>query len=226
MHSGNRMTAAGRASCLVAALFAFAGCASMHAAETRKQYLLNELSAHEYQQDIDTVWVAALRLLAERGFPLSGKDRLAVDQKSDSILSSFLGDNSPVGGLFNKGSETFVLKDGRRIAVTDWRDAHVSTRYRVEGIPTGPNSCRIQFSSAEWSETDVLREPDPRNRDIDMELDLMSILEPEAAQKLAADAEAVSVGRAVAPTPAPEPTQTTEPAPEPAPTPEPAPPSP
>ena len=113
------------------------------------------------------------------------------------------------------------------MAMTDWRPVREidRTRVRIDGFPKSSNSCRIQYSTAQWTPQDVLLEPDTRNRDLEMELDLMSVLDPEGAQRIAAGAEAAAAGRTPEPAPAPEPAA--EPTPEPnaelAPAPEPTP---
>jgi hypothetical protein len=159
---------------LTATLF---GCAGLGPARARETYLRQQLDDLEYAKPIGEVWPDVLRLLAERGYSLVGRDR----EKAGLPEQGFL------GRLVSAGFETQQLGEEGRAVETDW-DRH-RLRYRVEGRCAG-GRCRIEFTSIKQDEMDPAR--DQRWRDREMELDLLRRVDPEAAARIEAGAEEVA----------------------------------
>lgn len=151
-----------------AALLLACAC-SLFGQMKRDGRLREQLDAHQFHQPIDTVWTEARKLLADRGYDLVGHDRVAVGLDPQSALAT----------IFAKGFETRDLGGGKRALETN-QDSDLR-RYRVEGVPTGPDSCRVTFYT-------VQANPDTPNerqtRDLGMELTLFERLDPRTAERM------------------------------------------
>jgi hypothetical protein len=162
----------------IAALVAVAACASTGA--KREARLHAELDQYQYPQPLEKVWPQALHLLADKGYPLVGKDREAAGQSPQGTLSQ----------LFTAGFETSKV-EGRGLVLETGYDK-VSFRYRVEGWSTSAGTCRIVFTRIEGNPMEASIEN--RVRDTQMEKELASLVDPqgEARMESAADAAARS----------------------------------
>ncbi len=156
-----------------AAVLLLAACARLGGPRA----LERRLDAYRYPKPLDEVWPAALRLLADRGFPLSGKDREVVGSAPQGAWDRFFSDGF--------GTRVFGPDDAGRVAETGWNKQRL--RYRVEGLPVGAGGCQIRFISIKGRMEDPAVEE--RFRDPEMELDLLSRLDPESADRIASDEE-------------------------------------
>ncbi len=139
--------------------------------------LESRLDTYRYAKPLDEVWPAALRLLADPGFPLSGKDREVGGAKPQGGWDKFFSDGF--------ATREFGPDDAGRVAETGWNKQRL--RYRVEGLPVGAGGCQIRFISIKGRVEDPA--VDERFRDPEMELDLLSRLDPESADRIASGEE-------------------------------------
>jgi len=158
------MTLSTRRATAACALFLSLICSC--ATTKRASRLRHELDEHQIQKPLPEVWPAALRLLADRRYDLVGKDRVMAGQRE---YSNFL----------RGGYETREYSDKRRATETMLNSEAV--RYRVEGTDIGGQSCRVVFFALPRN----AKEYDKWNyRDVQMEMDLVWRVEPEAAGRI------------------------------------------
>lgn len=158
-----------------AALLTATACASMKAERARREALTPRLDALRYQKPLDEVWAEARRLLAEKGYPLAGKDAEAVGQKA-----LFL------GGLFSPAKETRPDPAATQFLETGWGPGTSGAlRYRLQGWSEGSSS-RVVFWAIPEDPTEHGRDGRPWSRGLDLELDLARRLDPEAAAAIEA----------------------------------------
>jgi hypothetical protein len=174
----------------LALVAAAGGCASARKARARE--LESQLEGFRYQKPLDEVWQQARVLLAERGYPLAAADANAVGQPemswverlaSPARATSF---SSPERDLFQALGMTEKTVGGE----VQWLDTGwngYGERYHVEG-PKDAGGCRVIFTHIQADRTD---RRDKRSRDLDMELDLVKQVDPEAAARIEAALEAV-----------------------------------
>ncbi len=152
---------------LAIALALVAGCAGI-----KSHYALRQaVDAHRIERPLEVVWPEALKLLADRGYPLVGHDREVAGQRGSGSLLF----------IFDRGHETRKLEDGRLTAETNYGGQKL--RYRVDGTDTGGGTCRVAFVAIQGNidRADEDRMDDPR-----MALDLLRRVEPEAAERIEA----------------------------------------
>ena len=148
---------------LVATTLVLTGCAATTLSAQRQAELKAQLETHEYPMSLDAAWPVIVQMLGRDGYPLAGKDRPMAGLPDAGPLS-------PLG----RASETHEIGNGRRELATDWNGA---SRYRVEGISTGPNSCRIAVFLLRQADAETTREK-LIGRDYAMEFALFERLEP------------------------------------------------
>jgi hypothetical protein len=141
----------------------------------RDAQLRHELDDARINQALTTVWPVALHLLAEHGFQLVGRDRLAVGAPSASPFKRF------TGGGFETGRTDHGL-------VLETTSDASSVRYRAEGVDLGDETCRVTFIAIKRTGTSPSEE---RSRDLDLELELLRRLDPEQAKRIVQAASAV-----------------------------------
>ena len=154
------------------ALAGSAGCAGVQAGRARTRALEAALDATRLERPLEDVWPEVLRLLIAGGFPLGGAEGEAAEQPPMFMES-----------IFSRARETSVDGAGRRQLDTHWGPGHV--RYHVEGQPTKGGGCRVRFFVSGESLTEHNHDAETR-RDSEMELALLSRLDPEAAERLRA----------------------------------------
>jgi hypothetical protein len=155
-----------RACVLVSVVLAM-GCASLAARRARERTLERELATWQSAQPLDAVWQEARLLLADRGYPLAGKDAEAVGQRSGSWIER----------LVSKARETAVRGPLERSLETGWNQRD---RYRLESRPRA-DGYQLVF----WR-IDQAREERPGNfaRDLELELALVRRVDPAAAARI------------------------------------------
>ncbi len=149
-----------------------AACASLTASERRDERLRAALDAHAIHRPLASVWPAALRLLAERGHQLVGRDRARVGQDPAPLFRRLTG----------SGFATTPVKDG--LVLETMEDQHL-VRYRVEGLERGGAACQVRFVAIRRTESSPSEE---RSRDLELELELVGRVAPEEAERLRAEA--------------------------------------
>jgi hypothetical protein len=157
-----------------AAIVMFLLACSMTAQARRDARLRAGLDAHRFHQPLSTIWPAALHLLADHGYQLVGRDRLVVGAPPAPRFKRLT-----AGGFETGHSRTgFVMETMTNAS---------GTRYRVEGQDIDEKSCRITFVAIRRTGGAPSEE---RSRDLDMELELVRRLEPDAAARIAQAADA------------------------------------
>ncbi len=168
----------------VAVALVSSGCASTQAARLRRERLQQELDSFVYPRPLDEVWQGARLLLAERGYPLAGKDAEAVGQRPMSWAERIL---SPA-------RETAAVRDGGSLlqhlgavepapAATQALDTGWTQyweRYHLDGFAQGAGS-RVVFTHLKQDATDRRSET---ARDLDLELELLRRLDGPAAARI------------------------------------------
>ena len=160
---------------------ASAGCASARA--VRKERLQRELDSFAYPRSLDQVWDEARRLLAERDYPLAGKDAEAVGQRPMSWAERIV---SPAretgaaqeGGLLQRTRGAKGRSGATQALDTGWNQ--YGERYRLEGWGEAGGS-RIAFTFLKQDRTDRRSE---ETRDPELELELLRRLDPRAAARV------------------------------------------
>lgn len=151
-----------------ALLCALAACAPLVARRDRERALERELAASRAAQPIDVAWQEARRLLAERGYPLAGRDAAAVGQP-------------PMGWaerIVSPARETSERGPLERSLDTGWSRAR--ERYHVESRPSG-DGWEVVFTRVDGAQGD--RRGMPR-RDLELELALLRRVDPAAAGRV------------------------------------------
>ena len=161
-----------RPAALLAAVLAAASGACAAVQGQREQYLQARLDAFRFSKPLDEVWPQVQRLLADKGYPLVGKDGEAVGDEHGTLYS-----------LFSPAKETSRESDGSRRLETGWR--RDQTRYRVAGTPDGAG-CRVVFTLLHEDTTEHGHDARERKRGLEMELELARRVDPEAAASIEA----------------------------------------
>ncbi|HET9596764.1 MAG TPA: hypothetical protein VFP65_14340 [Anaeromyxobacteraceae bacterium] len=173
---------------LASGALALASCAT--AASMRRERLQRELDAFAYAKPLDEVWQEGRRMLAERGFPLADKDAEAVGQKPMSWAEKILSPARETGPATEGGLlQRMGVVKGRNLSGaaqaldTGW--SQYGERYHLEGLAEGTGS-RVLFTFIKQGSD----RQETKSRDLEMELDLMRRVDPEAAERIdrAADA--------------------------------------
>jgi hypothetical protein len=158
--------------CVAATLTLVAGC-SMATQARHEARLDAQLQGYRFHQPLEAVWIAALHVLADRGYQLVGNDRVLVGQPPAGAL------NEVTGG----GFETSRTGEHTRVMETMESGGRFQTgfRYRVEGSDAGGGTCRVVFIAIQRVK-DSLDEHE--SRDADMELELVRRLDPADAARV------------------------------------------
>jgi len=156
---------------LALALVALTSCAEMRARREAAAAQQRRLDERALPVPLDEAWPAALRLLAERGYPLVGADRAVGRQPPSGTLTD----------LLSPGFATRPLSEGARAAATGWADRPPPrVRYQIAGGPAAGGS-RVRFvriTMENPSDPAQVRE----TRDAEMELELWRVLDAKGAE--------------------------------------------
>lgn len=152
-------------------------CSSITAQVRRDARLREALDAHPFQQPLLVVWPAALHLLAEHHYQLVGRDRAAVGAPEESRWKP----------LTARGFATRKLGGHGLVLETRENDSH--TRYRVEGAEKPPGMCHVTFTAVRRTGEVPSEE---KSRDLDLELELVRRLEPDAAARIVQSVESTA----------------------------------
>ena len=159
------------------ALAAAAACLLACAGTDRQVRLREQLDVYSIRKPLAETWPKALRYVSGRGYDLVGTDRALVGDR----------EQGSVGKFFSKGHETQALSSRRWEAETAANAQHV--RYRVVGIGTGADSCRIEYyaiNASEASQGFALDAPEREFRDVQLELDFIENYDSDVAEKIVA----------------------------------------
>ena len=154
--------------CGLAAVWLSLAACSLTAQARRDAQLRAELDSRRIHQPLMTVWPAVLHLLADRGYQLVGRDRLAVGAQPASRLKRF------TAGGFETG------RTDQGLVLETMADAS-AVRYRAEGTNIDGRSCRVTFTAIRRTDSSPSEE---RSRDLDLEVELMRRLDPEQAKRI------------------------------------------
>jgi hypothetical protein len=159
---------------LLAGLSGCAGLAASRAAEAR---LAKALDSARCERTLDEAWAEARRLLAERGYPLSGADAQATGR-----TPGFLERPGILGRLLSPARETHD-EGARRVLETGWLQ---SRRYRLAGAQDAPG-CHVAFLAIREDQSEHARDAlEPPRRDLQLELELLRRLAPDEAARVEA----------------------------------------
>jgi hypothetical protein len=153
---------------LVAVMVATSGCASYAAQRARQRALEAQLAGWQGARPLDEVWQEARLLLAERGYPLAGKDAEAVGQRTGSWVER----------LLSKARETVVRGPAERSMETGWGRSR--NRYKLESRAR-TDGFQVFF----WRIDETVQDrPGQPKRDLELELALVRRVDPEAAARI------------------------------------------
>jgi hypothetical protein len=147
------------------AVAASCGCAGV-SSEARQRPLVAALDAMPIERPLEEVWPAVQLLLAERGFPLAGKDAEAAGQGSVGFW-----------GIFSRAKETAATGTGGRRLETGWGPRQ--TRYVAEAVG-GDGAWRVRLTLVSENATEHGHDGAQR-RDAAAELELVRRLDPARA---------------------------------------------
>ncbi len=172
-----------------------AGCASTRASRARSEYLKTQLDALRYAKPLEEVWPEVQRLLADKGYPLAGKDAKAVGQKEMGWARRLLSPakethHGDPGALLQLLGVVARDRDAEELAQsleTGWRKHQ--DRYRADGFKEG-SGCRVIFTAIDVDETE--HRDGSRRRDLELELELARRVDREAADRIEAGLAAPS----------------------------------
>jgi hypothetical protein len=162
---------------------ASSGCASARAERLRKERLQHELDSFVYPRPLDEVWQEARRLLAERDYPLAGRDAETVGQRpmgwAERIVSPAR-ETGPEqeGGLLQRMGAVKATSGAAQALDTGW--TQYGERYHLEGCSQGDGS-HVVFIHLKHDPTDRRSEA---ARDLELELELVRRLDPPAAARI------------------------------------------
>ena len=151
----------------VAATLLACSCASVEAERAQREALIPRLDALRYSKPLDEVWAEGRRLLADKGYPLAGKDAEAVGKKAN-----------PLEFVLSRAKDTRPDSDGGQFLETGWGPG--TLRYRFRAWTEG-SSTRVAFWAIPEDQVDRGRDGYPPSRGVDMELELARRLDPDAA---------------------------------------------
>jgi len=159
----------------VAALLAATGCKSLTAGGAGPAHVRDTMRDYRFPKACEDLWVDALKVIASQGYGLVGSDRELTGQDKQGVITNFL----------NRGHATTKDDDGVLEAESD-SDGQL-VRFLVRGKPAGPGGCFVQYFSVF---DDRANSTEKRHRDYEMELTLLSKVDPAAAAKIAEAADA------------------------------------
>jgi len=154
----------------VAAMLATVGCSTVAGGGARPTYVRDAMENYRFPKACDALWGNALAVIAAKGYGLAGTDRQLAGQDRQGAIPGFL----------NPGHAT--TRDDRRAyeSVSDANDK--DQRYMVQGRPAGTDGCYVQYFSIL---DDLINSVGRSYRDYDMELALLSRVDPAAAARIA-----------------------------------------
>jgi hypothetical protein len=162
----------------MALVAAVAGCASVQAKRARSEQLTRALDELRYARPLDEVWSQARRLLSDKGYPLVGEDAAAVG-RSGGFLAR----------LFSPAKETFRDEGGALVLQTGWSRGR--DRYRLEAREDERGTRVVMTRVVE----DLPDHRDKASRGLEMELELVRRVDPEAAARIEASLPGPHAGR-------------------------------
>jgi hypothetical protein len=154
----------------LAAALAVTACSSLTAGGAGPAYVRDAMRDYRFPKACDALWVDALKIIAADGYGLVGSDRELAGQDKQGFITNFL----------NRGHATTRDDQGVYEAESD-ADAQF-VRFLVRGKPAGSDGCFVQFFSIL---DDRANSTERRHRDYDMELRLLTKVDPAAAAKIA-----------------------------------------
>jgi hypothetical protein len=158
----------------VAAVLAMTGCKSLTAGGAGPAYVRDAMREYRYPKACEELWVDALKVIADMGYGLVGSDRELTGQEKQGVITNFL----------NRGHATTRDDDGTLEAESDADSQFV--RFLVRGKPAGTGGCFVQYI---YILDDRNNSVEKRHRDYEMELTLLSKVDPAAAAKIAEAAD-------------------------------------
>lgn len=159
----------------LAAIFTLLMACSLTAQARRDTQLRRELDAARINQPLATVWPVVLHLLADHGYQLVGRDRVAVGAPAAAPYKRYT-----AGGF-----ETARADHG--LVLETMADASARS-YRAEGSVIDGKSCRVTFIAIRRTGSSPSEE---RSRDLELEVELVQRLDPEQAKRIVQAADAV-----------------------------------
>ncbi len=176
-----------RSTTWLALLLAATSCAGMKARAERERLLTQRLDEFRYSKPLEEVWQEARRLLAANGYPLADPDAKAVDQPPMSWADSLV---SPAQETQRRADDVGLLQRRPQhdsnaplddpFLETGWK--YTGDRYRIDGYKDA-RGCRVVFKHITQDRTD---HRDVSKRDLEMELQLVARVEPDAAATIEA----------------------------------------
>ena len=145
-----------------------AGCAALRAPHARTAELERQLDSWRSPAALDVAWQEARLLLAERGYPLAGKDATAAGQPPMPTAER----------LVSPARETALGGPLERTLDTGWTRAR--DRYRVASSPTAAG-WRVVFLHVDEGSGDRPARP---VRDAELELALVRRVDPAGAARI------------------------------------------
>jgi hypothetical protein len=158
----------------VAMLLAATGCSSLTAGGAGPAYVRDTMREYRFPKACEELWVDALKVIADQGYGLVGSDRELTGQEKQGVITNFL----------NRGHATTKDDNGTFEAESD-SDAQF-VRFLVRGKPAGPGGCFVQYF---YILDDRNNSVEKRHRDYEMELTLLSKVDPAAAARIAEAAD-------------------------------------
>jgi hypothetical protein len=150
---------------LAAALLSASGCAGL-AGNAGQRPLEAALDAIPIDRPLDLIWPEVRHLLAERHFPLAGRDAEAEGQSSLGLLQ-----------IFSRAKETAPALAGGQRLETGWGGSR--TRYLAEALPAGAGwLVRLTLVTEDFTEHG---HDGAKQRDGAAELELVRRVAPEQA---------------------------------------------
>ncbi len=146
-----------------------AACSSLTGEARRESWLREELDRHEFSQPLTRIWPLAMRVVVDHRFQLVGRDRVVVGEQEQSAWKRVTG-----GGFQTR-------RMGEHGLVLESRENASRVRVRLEGTDTGGGRCRATFTAIRRTGDAPSEE---RSRDVDLELELIRLVEPDEALRI------------------------------------------
>jgi hypothetical protein len=171
------MTRRGLGAVVVAAVLGAAGCSSMSAGGAYPAYVRDQMRDYRFPKPCEAIWHDALKVVASEGYSLVGNDRKLASQEEQGFITNFL----------NRGHATTRDDDGVLESETDANGQFM--RYVVRGKPADKDGCFVTYIQIF---DDRANSTERRLRDYDLELKLLSVVDPPAAARIADGADRAS----------------------------------
>ncbi len=162
---------------VAAAVLGTVGCKSISAGGAYPAYVRDQMRDYKFPKPCEELWHDALQILASSGYSLVGNDRKVAGQEEQGFVTN----------LLNRGHATTRDDNGVLESETDANGQFV--RYVVRGKPADKDGCFVTYVEVI---DDRANSTERRLRDYDLELKLLSTVDPLAAAKIAEDADKAS----------------------------------